>query len=131
VIVIDTSALVAILRLEPDAKELLGALVNARSRVISALNFLETSLMLTGAEGSITIWQPLDAILDEAEVEIIAFDREQAHIARDAFIQFGRGRHPAGLDPSDCAAYALAKSRNAPLLFQGDNFRKTDIVPAL
>ncbi|MGO9474511.1 MAG: type II toxin-antitoxin system VapC family toxin [Rhodomicrobium sp.] len=130
-IVLDSSALIAILRLEPDAKELLGALVNARSRVMPALNFLETSLVLTGAAGGTEVWQPLDAFLDEAEVEIIAFDREQAHIARDAFMQFGRGRHPAGLDAGDCAAYALAKSRNAPLLFKGDNFRKTDIVAAL
>ncbi|MGO9543867.1 MAG: type II toxin-antitoxin system VapC family toxin [Rhodomicrobium sp.] len=130
-IALDSSALIAILRMEPDAKELLRALVSAPGRVMSALNLLETSLALAEASGTAGVWQTLDAFLDEAQVEIIAFDRDQAQMAREAFIQFGKGRHPAALDSCDCAAYALAKSRNIPLLFKNGGLRKTDIIPAL
>ncbi len=98
---------------------------------MSALNLLETSLVLAGPRCDSAVWQPLDAFLDEAEVEIAALDRDQAQIARDAYLKFGKGRHPAALDFADCAAYAVAKSRNIPLLFKGDAFRKTDIIPAL
>ncbi len=130
-IALDSSALIAILRMEPDAKEFLHALVNAPGRVMSALNLLETSLALAGANGNVAVWRPLDAFLDEAQVEIIALDREQAQIAREAFTQFGKGRHPAAFNSGDCAAYALAKSRNIPLLFKNGGFRKTDIAAAL
>ena len=65
------------------------------------------------------------------ELEIVAHDRELAHIAREAFLRFGKGRHPARLNCGDCASYALAKSLNIPLLFKGGDFAKTDIVPAL
>ncbi len=130
-IALDSSALVAILRMEPDARELLRALVNAQGRMMSALNQLETSLVLAGPAGDGSIWTSLDSFLIEAQVEIVPLDAEQAQIAREAFLRFGKGRHPAALTFSECAAYALAKSRNAPLLFKGDGFRKTDIVPAL
>ncbi len=130
-IALDSSALVAILRMEPDARELLRALVNAQGRMMSALNQLETSLVLAGATGDGSIWTSLDAFLIEAQVEIVPLDAEQAEIAREAFLRFGKGRHPAALTFSECAAYALAKSRNAPLLFKGGGFRNTDIVPAL
>ncbi|MBI4724457.1 MAG: type II toxin-antitoxin system VapC family toxin [Rhodomicrobium sp.] len=128
---LDSSALVAILRMEPDARELLRALANARGRLISALNLLETSLVLAGPKGGAGIWGPLDAFLAEAAVDIVAFGSGEAQFARDAFIRYGKGRHPAALNFGDCAAYALAKSRNVPLLFKGGDFRKTDIVPAL
>jgi ribonuclease VapC len=131
VIVIDSSALVAILRLEPDAKELLRALVSARGRLMPALNMLETSLVLAGAQGGANIWQPLDAFLAEADVEIVPFDSEQAFFARNAFLRFGKGRHPAALNFGDCAAYALAKSRSLPLLFKGGDFSKTDVMKAI
>ncbi len=130
-IAIDSSALIAILRLEADAKELLRALVAARARMMSAVTMLETSLVLAGPKGSAAIWQPLDAFLAEAGVEIVAFDEAQAGLARDAFIRFGKGRHPAALNFGDCASYALAKSRKIPLLFKGEDFRLTDIAPVL
>ena len=129
-IALDSSALIAILRMEPDARQLLRALVVARGRVMSALNLLETSLVLAGPKGDGSIWTLLDTFLIEAQVEIVPLDAEQAQIAREAFLRFGKGRHPAALNFGDCAAYALAKSRNAPLLFKGGDFAKTDIVPA-
>ncbi|WP_371818687.1 type II toxin-antitoxin system VapC family toxin [Rhodomicrobium sp. Az07] len=130
-IAVDSSALVAILRLEPDAKALLGALVAARGRVISALNVLETSLVLAGREGDGSVFAPLDAFIAEAGIEIVSFDAGQAAAARAAFLRYGKGRHPAALNFGDCAAYALARSRGVPLLFKGDDFAKTDIAAAL
>ena len=130
-IVLDSSALIAILYMEADAKELLRALVDSRSKIMSAVNLLEASLVLAKAKGGGSIWDPLDAFLKESEVEIVAFDAWQAHIAREAFLQYGKGRHPASLNFGDCAAYALAKSKKARLLFKGSDFNKTDIIPAL
>jgi len=131
VIAVDSSALVAILRLEPDAKALLGALVAARGRVMSALNMLETSLVLAGREGDGSVFAPLDEFMAEAGIVIVPFDTEQAGQARAAFLRYGKGRHPAALNFGDCAAYALARSRGLPLLYKGDDFTRTDIVPAL
>jgi len=131
VIALDSSAVIAILQLEPDAKELLHALVDARGRVMSAVSLLETSLVLAGCTGDTGVRRSLDTFVAEAAVEITAFNLGDAQLARDAFMRFGKGRHPAGLNFGDCAAYALAKSRNVPLLFKGSDFLKTDIVPAL
>jgi ribonuclease VapC len=130
-IALDSSALIAILQMEPDAKELASVLVDARIKIMSAVTLLETSMALARAKGDDLIWGPLDALLEESEVEIVAFDHEQANAAREAFMRFGKGRHPAGLNFGDCAAYALAKTKKAPLLFKGSDFAKTDIVPAL
>ena len=73
----------------------------------------------------------LDALIGRAKIEIVPFDAEQAAIARAAFLKYGKGRHPAALNFGDCAAYALAKSKGAPLLYKGADFAKTDIVSAL
>ena len=70
-------------------------------------------------------------MLRDLELEIVAHDKELARIASNAFLRFGKGRHPARLNCGDCASYALAKSRNIPLLFKGTDFARTDIVPAL
>ena len=70
-------------------------------------------------------------ILSRARIEIVPHDRKLAELAREAFLRFGKGRHPAGLNCGDCASYALAKSLNIPLLFKGGDFAMTDIVPAL
>ncbi len=129
-IAIDSSALIAILRLEPDARLLLRALVEARGRVMSALNLLEASMVLAGPYGKELIWGPLDDFILEAGIEIVPFDGEQVRLARNAFMQYGKGRHPAALNFGDCAAYALAASRGCPLLFKGEDFAKTDIIPA-
>ena len=88
-------------------------------------------MVLAGRHADSAAWLELDRILQDMEVEVIPHDAELARIARDAFIRFGKGRHPARLNCGDCASYALAKSLNIPLLFKGTDFAKTDIVPAL
>ena len=127
--VVDTSAVVAILRDEPERRTFTEALENAGHCVMSAVSFVEASLVIEtrfGAEGI----QHLDLLISKAQIEIAPVDREQALAARRAFSRFGRGRHPAGLNFGDCFAYALAESRSEPLLFKGDDFAKTDISPA-
>jgi ribonuclease VapC len=95
------------------------------------LNVLETSLVLAGPKGGADVWHPLDAFLAEAGVEAVPFDSHQTLHAREAFVRFGKGRHPAALNFGDCAAYALAKSKNLPLLFKGYDFAKTDVMAAI
>jgi ribonuclease VapC len=131
VIAIDSSALVAILRNEPNALLFAEAIGAADSAIISAVNCFETSMVLAGAARGETVWLPLDALLIRAKVAVISFDAEQAGFARAAFLKYGKGRHSAQLNFGDCAAYALAKSRNIPLLYKGAGFAKTDIVSAL
>ena len=88
-------------------------------------------MVMAGRLGDAASWQGLDELIEGAELEIVPHDRELALIARDAFLRFGKGRHPARLNCGDCASYALAKQRGIPLLFKGGDFARTDIVPAL
>ena len=129
--VIDTSAMVAVLRLEAEADRFLRAIAAADECFMSALNVLETAMVIAGARGQAASWAPLDEMLSEAGIEVVQFDQEQAHDARQAFLRFGKGRHPAGLNLGDCASYALAASRKLPLLFKGEDFSKTDLVAAV
>jgi ribonuclease VapC len=131
VIAVDSSALIAILRGEPEKVAFSHALAKAWQPAISAVSLLETSMVLAGPAGAEEAWRPLDVLLLRVRMAVIPFDGEQAALARVAFGKYGKGRHPAALNFGDCAAYALAKSRNVPLLFKGNDFRKTDIVPAL
>jgi ribonuclease VapC len=114
--------------MEPDGPPLLWALSKASARIMSAMSLLETSLVMARAKNDPSIWRPLDLFVSEAKIEVCALDAEQASLARAAFLKYGKGRHPAGLNFGDCAAYALAKSRNVPLLCKGADFAKTDIV---
>ena len=98
---------------------------------MSAMTILETSLVFARRRDGPGFWQPLELLVSEAKIEVVAFDAEQAGFARAAFLKYGKGRHPAALNFGDCAAYALAKSRNIPLLYKGADFAKTDIVSAL
>jgi ribonuclease VapC len=88
-------------------------------------------MVLAGRVQDETAWRLLDALIGRAKIEIVPFDAGQAAIARAAFLKYGKGRHTAALNFGDCAAYALAKSRNIPLLYKGADFAKTDIVSAL
>lgn len=130
-IVIDSSALVAILRNEPDALLFAEAIGAASAAVVSAVSYFETSMVLAGRFQDETVWRPLDALIARASIEIVPFNSEQARLAREAFLKYGKGRHAAGLNFGDCAAYALAKSKRAPLLYKGADFAKTDVVSAL
>jgi ribonuclease VapC len=131
VIAIDSSALVAILQNEPDALLFAEAIGAAEAIVVSAVTFFETSMVLAGRVQDKTAWRLLDALIGRAKIEIVPFDAGQAAIARAAFLKYGKGRHPAALNFGDCASYALAKSKGAPLLYKGADFAKTDIVSAL
>lgn len=126
---IDSSALVAILRNEPEAAAFSSALVEARIRIVSAATILETSMVLDGRAESPQLY--LDEYLRKINVSIRPFDDEQLASARIAFRRFGKGRHPAALNFGDCISYALSQTSGEPLLFKGDDFRLTDVIPAL
>ena len=128
--VIDTSAVVAVLFNEPDAEIFERAIADAESACISAATALECSLVIEGRHGPAGAGK-LDLLLAEQGIEIVPFDEEQIAFARAAFRRFGRGRHPAGLNFGDCFAYALAKARALPLLFKGADFSQTDIGSAI
>ena len=124
--VIDTSAILAILLDEPERRAFNEAIEAAESRVLSTATFVEISMVIEsryGAEGL----RDLDVFLERAGVELAAVDSEQAHVARRAFSRFGKGRHPAGLNYGDCFSYALATVLGEPLLYKGEDFRHTDI----
>ena len=127
--VIDTSALVAILRAEQDADELNQRLFDTTTRNLSAAISLELSMVMSSEEADGGL-DRMDRFLHAAEVDIIAITEQDALLAREAFLRFGKGRHPAGLNFGDCFSYALAKRLREPLLFKGDDFSLTDITKA-
>ncbi|MGH9528195.1 MAG: type II toxin-antitoxin system VapC family toxin, partial [Terriglobales bacterium] len=112
--VVDTSAVAAILQDEPERRVFLEALEGADQRRISAANWVESSILIESRYGLAGL-QDLDRLLRRAVVEIAAVDAAQARLALEAFSRFGKGRHPAGLNFGDCFAYALAMSRDEPL----------------
>lgn len=124
--VIDTSALLAILQDEPERRAFAEAIEAAASSSMSVANLLETSLVIEsryGAEGT----RDLDQLVEKARVELVPVDVEQLGIARRAFSRFGKGRHPAALNFGDCFAYALARALGEPLLYKGNDFARTDV----
>ena len=128
--VIDTSALLAILQDEPERRALNEAIEAADSRRLSLASFVELSIVIEtrfGAAGQ----RDLDLFLERAGVEIVPVDVEQARAARRAYSRFGRGRHAAGINFGDCFSYALAQVLGEPLLFKGDDFSKTDVAAVL
>jgi ribonuclease VapC len=130
VIVVDTSALIAILRDEPEAEAFLRIIADADGCLMISVSVMEASMVLAGRSGSETSWLGLDQFIARAEIEVVAQDHVLAGLGRDAFLRFGKGRHPAALNMGDCASYALAKARGLPLLFKGNDFRHTDLTPA-
>ena len=128
--ILDTSALVAILVKEPDSGRYIEAISNAPRCRISAGNFIELSIVIEGQFG-LEVLRQCDALIRRIGIVIEPVTVEQAHVARQAFSDFGKGHHPAALNFGDCFAYALAKVTGEPLLFKGEDFKKTDIVPAL
>lgn len=128
--ILDTSALAAVFFGEAEAARYTQIIHDAEQCLISAGNFLELSIVIEAQIGAEAVRQ-CEIFFLRARIAIEPFTVEQAHIARQAFHDFGKGRHAAGLNFGDCFAYALAKVTGDPLLFKGDDFRKTDIVPAL
>lgn len=128
--VIDTSALICILLGEPEATRYAETLVQSSAPVLSAANWLETMQVAVSRRGEAGR-QGIDELLTIARVAIAPVDTRLAQIAFAAWLQYGKGRHPAGLNFGDCFSYALAKQRAEPLLFKGDDFSKTDVLIAL
>ncbi len=128
--ILDTSALAAIFFGERDAEHFNQMIHDADSCSISAVNFVEFFMVIEGQIGAAAA-QQADMYFRRARIAIEPVSIEQAHIARQAFRDYGKGRHKAGLNFGDCFSYALAKSTGEPLLFKGDDFRKTDIIAAV
>jgi ribonuclease VapC len=124
--VIDTSAVVAILQNEPERRRFNEAIEAAETRSLSVASFIETSMIVETRYGSNGI-RDLDLFIAKAQIELIAVDVEQAHLARQAFREFGRGRHAAALNFGDCFSYALARSHSDSLLYKGADFGKCDV----
>lgn len=127
--VIDSSGLIAILRGEAEGPAFLQAITAAPRRLMSAVTKLEAGMVAIG-RGDPGGADDLDALIGELRVTIIPFDEQQADIAREAFVRFGKGRHRAGLNFGDCASYALAILEAEPLLFKGTDFGSTDVEVA-
>lgn len=128
-VVLDTSALVAILQAEPEADALLAVLDDADVRCVSAATLVEAGIVLQARFGDHGE-RELDLFLQRAEVEVLPLTADHAELARQAFRRFGKGRHDAGLNYGDCFAYALAVSLDARLLFKGADFPRTDVRTA-
>ena len=127
--IVDSSALLAILFSEPDARRHAAAIMSASPCRISVANVLETSIVVEGRGGDSAAHE-LDTLLEKAEVELVPVTVEHLEAARRAWRRFGRGNHPAALNFGDCFAYALAKATGEALLFKGKDFAQTDIESA-
>lgn len=129
--VVDSSALVAILTREPERDRFIDAITDAAERLLSAFNLFETRTVLHRRAGPGPVLQ-LEEFLLRGGFVIMSLDERQADHAFAAYRRYGKGSgHPAQLNLGDCAAYALATSLDLPLLFKGDDFRRTDVRPAL
>jgi ribonuclease VapC len=125
--VIDTSALIAILLGEPEAEAFAMAIAEDKQRLISAFSLLETSIVIEAKKGELGS-RELDLLVHRTKLQIISMDSEQVELAKSAWKTYGKGRHSAGLNIGDCCSYALSKQSNNPLLFKGDDFSNTDII---
>lgn len=127
--VLDSSAVIAILFDEPERSAFTQAIERDPRRLISAGNLLECALLTEARRGE-AAGRELDLLLHRADVQTIAVDAEQVELARSAWRRFGKGRHPAALNFGDCFAYALSASTGEALLFKGDDFTRTDVAIA-
>lgn len=129
-LVVDTSTLMALLFMKDDARRYAEALQAASALSVSAPTWVESMQVATARRGQVG-QDGLQELLDRLGVEIVAFDVGMARLAHEAWLRFGKGRHPAGLNYGDCFAYALAMQLGAPLLFKGEDFARTDVASAL
>ena len=128
--IVDSSALLAILFREPDAPQFEQAVATTPDCRMSVANALEASIVVEG-RGGVAAGDELDAFLEAAGIGLAPVTAEHLVAARRAWRRFGKGNHPAGLNFGDCFAYALAEASGEPLLFKGDDFARTDILSAL
>jgi ribonuclease VapC len=128
--VVDTSAIVAIILGEPERQTFLALLATERPLLLSAVTLHEASVVIAGNKRDRTAVRFVDGLIRQHVMEVVPLDIDGSIAAREAYFRFGRGWHAAGLNFADCFSYSLAKTRNDILLFKGDDFLKTDIVPA-
>ncbi len=129
--VIDSSAIIAILQAEPETNKFFEAIIRSKVRMMPSAIFLESSIVVETKKISGGLAK-LDKLLSRLDIHIIAFGSEHAYVARVAFQKFGKGQgHPAQLNFADCMSYAASKVEAMPLLFKGDDFRHTDVVCAI
>ena len=121
--------LIAVLLLEPEAEQFLNQLIDAGNLYISAVSLVETAMVIEYKKGQNGA-EKLDELLAELNPTIVEFDQKQAVLVRSAWREYGKGLHPAKLNFGDCCSYALAKHLNKPLLFKGNDFSQTDLVPS-
>jgi ribonuclease VapC len=124
--VIDSSAIIAVLLGEEIAERIAAAIEKDSKRLISTFSMLEMSIVIEAKKGEAGS-RELDLLIHQIQAEIISLDFNQIEIAKEAWKNFGKGRHPAGLNIGDCCSYALAKISGEPLLFKGNDFAQTDI----
>jgi ribonuclease VapC len=129
-VVVDTSALLAVAFQEPGFESLEASLIVADRPVISAATLLEASMVVYSRYGEDGLAR-LDGLLADLAIDAVAVDSTQALVARKGFARFGKGNHGAGLNFGDCFSYALAKLRDEPLLFKGEDFSQTDLAVAV
>lgn len=125
--VLDTSALIAILLGEAEAENFSRAIAQDAKRLVSAFSALEAAVVLHARKGTAAV-RELDLLLHTISATIVSLDTEQALLARTAYEIYGKGHHPAALNLGDCCSYALSRSSGEPLLFKGHDFSKTDAI---
>jgi ribonuclease VapC len=125
-VILDSSAVVAILRAEPEALAMAQAVDRAEECAISAVSYVEAAIVIDSSRDPVAS-RRFDDFFREAGITIESVTPRQAEVAREAYRDFGKGRHRAGLNFGDCFAYALAKEKGEALLFKGDDFCHTDI----
>jgi ribonuclease VapC len=127
--IVDSSTIIAILRDEPDAAAMAEALQEAPIRRISAVTYVEAAVVADNDRNPL-LSRRFDGLVRDAQMLVEPVTARQAELARQAYRDFGKGRHKAGLNLGDCFAYALAKEMDEPLLFKGDDFCHTDVEAA-
>ncbi len=125
--IIDTSAIIAILQSEPEQETFIRAIESTNTRIMSVVSFVESSMVTFARRGNEGI-RAFDLFLAKAQINVHPVSAEQGVIARNAFRKFGKGRHPAQLNLGDCFSYALALSLGESLLYKGSDFAKTDVT---
>lgn len=130
VLIVDTSALLAVLLLENDVAQYAEALGSASALRMAAPTWLETVMVASSRSGEAG-YREVMRFIEDLRIEVVAADRALVEAAFSGWLRYGKGRHPAGLNYGDCFSYALAKQHNEPLLFKGNDFALTDVLPAV
>jgi len=128
--VIDTSAVIAILLAEPERGVFADILFSEPTRAMSAIAYYEAALVMAAKKRTLRAAALVDDFVRDMAVDVVMVTMEDAVTVREVYFKYGRGYHPAALNFSDCFSYALAKARNEPLLFKGNDFSETDVMPA-